>query len=47
MAYMKKVDNAATDSGVGSGWFKIAEAGYNAASRFKIHPLVRILTDNL
>lgn len=27
MAYMKKVDNAASDSGVGGGWFKISEAG--------------------
>jgi cellulase len=32
MAYMKKVDNAATDSGVGGGWFKISEAGYNSAT---------------
>jgi cellulase len=30
MAYLKKVDNALTDSGVGDGWFKISEAGYNA-----------------
>lgn len=29
MAYLKKVDNAATDSGVGGGWFKIQEDGYN------------------
>jgi hypothetical protein len=27
MAYMKKVDNAASDSGVGGGWFKISESG--------------------
>jgi cellulase len=32
MAYLKKVDNAATDSGVGGGWFKISESGYNAAT---------------
>lgn len=27
MAYLKKVDNAATDSGIGGGWFKIQEDG--------------------
>jgi hypothetical protein len=27
MAYMKKVNNAATDSGAGGGWFKIFEDG--------------------
>jgi len=27
MAYLKKVSNAATDPGYGSGWFKIQEAG--------------------
>lgn len=27
MAYLKKVDNAVTDSGVGDGWFKIQEDG--------------------
>lgn len=32
MAYLKKVDNALTDSGVGNGWFKITEAGYNEAT---------------
>lgn len=26
------VDDATTDPGYGSGWFKIQEAGYNAAS---------------
>lgn len=29
MAYLKKVSNAATDSGVGGGWFKIQEDGFN------------------
>ncbi|KAG4425391.1 hypothetical protein IFR04_001541 [Cadophora malorum] len=32
MAYLKKVDNALTDTGIGGGWFKIEEAGYNAAT---------------
>lgn len=27
IAYLKKVDNAATDSGVGGGWFKIQQDG--------------------
>ncbi|EHA51823.1 hypothetical protein MCOR27_010744 [Pyricularia oryzae] len=27
MAYLKKVSNAATDSGIGGGWFKIQEDG--------------------
>ncbi|KAF2797092.1 lytic polysaccharide monooxygenase [Melanomma pulvis-pyrius CBS 109.77] len=31
MAYLKKVSNAATDSGVGSGWFKIAEDGFDGS----------------
>lgn len=29
LAYLKKVDNAATDSGIGGGWFKIQEEGYS------------------
>ncbi|ORY60930.1 glycosyl hydrolase family 61-domain-containing protein [Pseudomassariella vexata] len=29
LAYLKKVDDATTDSGVGSGWFKIQEDGFN------------------
>lgn len=29
IAYMKKVDNALTDTGIGGGWFKIQEDGYN------------------
>ncbi|KAK3401537.1 family 61 glycosyl hydrolase [Sordaria brevicollis] len=28
MAYLKRVANAKTDSGVGNGWFKIQEGGY-------------------
>ncbi|KFX90969.1 hypothetical protein V490_06163 [Pseudogymnoascus sp. VKM F-3557] len=32
MAYMKKVTDAATDTGVGEGWFKISEEGYDAAT---------------
>ena len=33
MAYMKQVTDAATDVGYGTGWFKIAEAGLNVASK--------------
>jgi len=29
LAYLKKVDNALTDTGIGGGWFKIQEDGYN------------------
>ena len=29
LAYLKKVNNAASDSGVGGGWFKIQEDGFN------------------
>ncbi|KAK4118186.1 lytic polysaccharide monooxygenase [Parathielavia appendiculata] len=29
IAYLKKVNDATTDSGVGGGWFKIQEDGYN------------------
>lgn len=32
MAYMKKVTDATKDSGVGNGWFKIMEQGYNSGS---------------
>lgn len=31
LAYLKKVSNAATDSGVGGGWFKIQESGLDAS----------------
>ncbi|CZR55830.1 related to endoglucanase B [Phialocephala subalpina] len=33
MAYMKKVSNATTDVGYGSGWFKISQAGLNVATQ--------------
>lgn len=29
LAYMKKVDNALTDSGVGGGWFKVEQDGFS------------------
>jgi len=29
MAYLKKVSDATSDPGYGSGWFKISEAGYD------------------
>jgi cellulase len=29
LAYLKKVDDALTDTGIGGGWFKIQEAGYD------------------
>ncbi|KAH7327307.1 putative endo-beta-1,4-glucanase D [Rhexocercosporidium sp. MPI-PUGE-AT-0058] len=32
MAYMKKVTDAKTDSGIGGGWFKISQAGLNTAT---------------
>ncbi|KAJ9143226.1 Carbohydrate-binding module family 1 protein [Coniochaeta hoffmannii] len=32
IAYLKKVDNALTDSGIGNGWFKIQEDGYNSGN---------------
>ncbi|CAK7204104.1 hypothetical protein SEUCBS139899_006857 [Sporothrix eucalyptigena] len=32
MAYMKKVTDATKDNGVGAGWFKIMEHGYNSQS---------------
>ncbi|KAL1875958.1 hypothetical protein VTK73DRAFT_9669 [Phialemonium thermophilum] len=32
LAYLKKVDNALTDSGIGGGWFKIQEDGYNSGN---------------
>jgi len=31
MAYMKKVSDAKTDSGVGGGWFKIAEDAFDGS----------------
>lgn len=32
LAYLKKVSNALTDSGIGGGWFKIQEDGYNGGN---------------
>jgi len=32
MAYMKKVTDATSDPGYGSGWFKISEAGYDVST---------------
>jgi cellulase len=32
LAYLKKVDDALTDSGIGDGWFKIQEQGYDAST---------------
>jgi Glycosyl hydrolase family 61. len=32
MAYLKKVNNATTDSGVGDGWFKIQEDGFDGTT---------------
>ena len=32
MAYMKKVTDATADTGVGDGWFKISEEGYDSAT---------------
>jgi cellulase len=29
LAYLKKVDDAVSDSGIGNGWFKIQEDGYS------------------
>ncbi|KAK3351065.1 glycosyl hydrolase family 61-domain-containing protein [Neurospora tetraspora] len=31
IAYLKKVDNAATDSGVGNGWFKVQQDGMDSS----------------
>lgn len=33
MAYMKKVTDAKTDTGIGAGWFKISHDGYDSASK--------------
>lgn len=46
MAYMKKVTNAVTDVGYGSGWFKISEAGLtNAASMQRSSSINQAVTD--
>ncbi|KAF4633088.1 hypothetical protein G7Y89_g5035 [Cudoniella acicularis] len=33
LAYLKKVTNSTSDTGVGSGWFKIQQAGLNVATQ--------------
>ncbi|OBT52582.1 hypothetical protein VE04_07247 [Pseudogymnoascus sp. 24MN13] len=33
MAYMKKVTDAKTDTGIGGGWFKISQDGYDSSSK--------------
>jgi cellulase len=33
IAYLKKVTDATTDTGIGSGWFKIQQAGLNVATQ--------------
>ncbi|KAG9236403.1 putative endo-beta-1,4-glucanase D [Amylocarpus encephaloides] len=45
MAYLKKVSNAATDPGYGSGWFKISEAGLMdaASKRWAVNDLIKAL----
>lgn len=45
MAYMKKVGNAASDSGVGGGWFKISQAGLvnSAAQHWATDDLISAL----
>ncbi|KAF2643531.1 hypothetical protein P280DRAFT_447232 [Massarina eburnea CBS 473.64] len=40
MAYLKKVSDAKTDSGVGSGWFKIAEDGLDSAGKWGVDRLI-------
>ena len=32
MAYMKKVSDATTDTGIGGGWFKISQEGYDSST---------------
>jgi hypothetical protein len=36
MAYLKKVSDATTDSGVGGGWFKIQESGLNPSRKLSL-----------
>ncbi|RDL39049.1 Uncharacterized protein BP5553_03389 [Venustampulla echinocandica] len=45
MAYLKKVTNAVTDPGYGSGWFKISEAGFTnpAAGTWAVNDLIAAL----
>ena len=46
-AYLKKVDDAITDVGYGSGWFKIQEAGLNVASKKLTSSFDWIYSNNL
>ncbi|KAL1612064.1 hypothetical protein SLS60_000287 [Paraconiothyrium brasiliense] len=40
MAYMKKVTDAKTDAGPGSGWFKIAEEGLGSDGKWGVDKLI-------
>ncbi|KAF1964858.1 endoglucanase II [Bimuria novae-zelandiae CBS 107.79] len=40
MAYLKKVSDAKTDTGVGSGWFKIAEDGLGSDGKWGVDRLI-------
>lgn len=40
LAYLKKVSDAKTDSGVGSGWFKIAEEGLGSNGKWAVDNLI-------
>lgn len=40
MAYLKKVNNAATDSGAGGGWFKIFEDGWRSDGTWGVDRLI-------
>ncbi|TVY29675.1 Endo-beta-1,4-glucanase D, partial [Lachnellula hyalina] len=45
MAYLKKVSNATSDTGIGDGWFKISEAGLNTGTgTWATDDLVRVVT---
>jgi hypothetical protein len=44
MAYLKKVTSATSDTGIGSGWFKIAQDGYDTSStKWATEKLVRLV----
>ena len=40
MSYMKRVDDATTDAGIGDGWFKIAEDGMHADGTWAVDDLI-------
>ena len=40
MAYMKKVDDAVSDTGIGDGWFKISEDGLDASGEWAVTKLI-------